>query len=355
MAEENNYYYEIAQYFDGEVKYSIIPEPANKTHIKRLITYMAGDINVYLVNDKNNSKQNLTDELVLKKQTFDELYTINWKAKKYIGYGSSATGAGAINYIGTLPKKNGLDNIFMEGDVWQFHPWIGLYEKNTKKEKRNIRAGLEYERFIGEKYEKEGYSVVYHGVEKGLSDQGIDIVAENDDRICLVQCKNWLDSNQYRIKHKDIRAFIGDCYIYIRENNITKKVSMHFIVSDEKILDKGAKFLLENRNIVKYKIVPFENVQTHPKTHPTFCYNVACGIQFQTVKAPSAGKQGLQRNFRVSSAPPLQTPSLAHQNFRVVARQSFIHPKNFYFKPNQKVSYDKPRKHLSMRNYKTIQ
>lgn len=260
MTEEATYYYEIVQYFDGETRYSIIPEPANKSHIKQLIAYMIGDVNVYLVNDQNNSKQNLTDELVLKKQAFDELYTVNWKAKKYIGHGASTTGAGVINYIGRLPKKNELDNIFMQGEVWQFHPWINLYEKETKKQKRNIRAGLEYERFVGEKYKQAGYSILFHGIEKGHSDQGIDILAENYEKICLIQCKNWLDSNVYRITHRDIRAFIGDCYIYTRENNLRKKVSMHFIVSDEKILDNGAKFLLENIDIVKYKIVPFENV-----------------------------------------------------------------------------------------------
>lgn len=255
---EENHYYEIIQYFDGETKYSIIPAPANKTHIKKLISYMAGEVSVYLVNDENNSKQNLTDELGVKDQVCEKICTVYCKAKRYHGYGSYSEGAGIINYIGGYPKKGELNSIFMQGEVWPFRAWIGSYEKNTKKEKRNTRAGEDYERFIGEKYKQAGYSVIFHGIEKGYHDQGIDIIAETNEAICLVQCKNWLDSNNYRVNHKDIRAFIGDCFIYIRENNLQRKVNMHFIVSDEKILDGGAKYLLENSSIVQYKIVPFE-------------------------------------------------------------------------------------------------
>ncbi|WP_404320257.1 hypothetical protein [Malaciobacter canalis] len=66
-------------------------------------------------------------------------------------------------------------------------------------------------------------------------------------------------SNIYKINQKDIRAFIGDCFLYLKDLDIKGlKVSYHFIVSHNNILTKSAEIFLEQNNFIKFKCVPFE-------------------------------------------------------------------------------------------------
>jgi hypothetical protein len=73
-----------------------------------------------------------------------------------------------------------------------------------------------------------------------------------------VQCKNWITLENFKLTSKDIRAFLGDCYAYIIQNNISNlSVGFHFIVADQSIFDYSAKKYLEYNSIVKYKVVEF--------------------------------------------------------------------------------------------------
>ena len=49
--------------------------------------------------------------------------------------------------------------------------------------------GLIYEKYVGQILENEGYTVKYHGLELGLLDRGIDLIAENEECINFIQCK----------------------------------------------------------------------------------------------------------------------------------------------------------------------
>lgn len=49
--------------------------------------------------------------------------------------------------------------------------------------------GLVYEKYVGQVLEAEGYKVTYRGLELGLKDQGIDLIAEKENSVLFIQCK----------------------------------------------------------------------------------------------------------------------------------------------------------------------
>lgn len=51
--------------------------------------------------------------------------------------------------------------------------------------------GLQYERYIGYLFEREGKEVIYHGALKGFDDLGRDLIIKDKDNICIVQAKCW--------------------------------------------------------------------------------------------------------------------------------------------------------------------
>jgi hypothetical protein len=85
---------------------------------------------------------------------------------------------------------------FLSPDEWSKLP---VTERNQRaldrykmRAKSDWEIGREFERFIGHKFDSEGYDVVYHGAIKGYDDFGRDlIITERSGRVLLVQCKYW--------------------------------------------------------------------------------------------------------------------------------------------------------------------
>ena len=153
-------------------------------------------------------------------------------------------------------------NFFIDGDVYKFKKSIildaGFFVSSLEDHKKRNHYGNTYEAFISKKYEEQNYQVELNGIKKSFEDGGIDIIATKENSIVLVQCKNWAMSNNYKITQKDLRAFVGDCFLYLKDKPLDKKVSYHFIVSHEDILTGSAKIFLEKHKFIKFKCVPFE-------------------------------------------------------------------------------------------------
>ena len=62
-------------------------------------------------------------------------------------------------------------------------------------------AGVEYERYIGYRYEQHGFSVHYTGATEGLCDLGRDLIAKKGERTLIVQCKRWNTHKTVHEKH----------------------------------------------------------------------------------------------------------------------------------------------------------
>ena len=83
--------------------------------------------------------------------------------------------------------------------------------------------GKMYERFIGYKYEIDGYDVTYRGIELGLKDGGIDLVCKKDNDVLFVQCKNWSQESTIYEKHicqlYGASKYYGDI-MYLQKGNV---------------------------------------------------------------------------------------------------------------------------------------
>lgn len=49
--------------------------------------------------------------------------------------------------------------------------------------------GAVYEKYVGQILESEGFEVKYNGLEKGIKDRGVDLIATKDNEAFFIQCK----------------------------------------------------------------------------------------------------------------------------------------------------------------------
>ena len=69
-----------------------------------------------------------------------------------------------------------------------------LLQQNASQSGGTQKAvGNRFEAFIGEKYEKEGWAVIYCGFQFGFRDNGVDLIAIKRNLIVFIQCKYWND------------------------------------------------------------------------------------------------------------------------------------------------------------------
>lgn len=64
-------------------------------------------------------------------------------------------------------------------------------ERYLRSKKSNWQVGRLYERYIGYRYEQEGYKVSYFGATEGHEDLGRDIIAVKGTQHLIIQCKYW--------------------------------------------------------------------------------------------------------------------------------------------------------------------
>ena len=126
-----------------------------------------------------------------------------------------------------------------------------LKEERTKQKqrdfyKKNEKNGKEFEKLTGKKFEELGYKVIYHGLEKGKLDQGIDLICNKDGKIILIQCKNYTNSNS--ITHEDIKIFHSNAIIYMKKNYLDETdTELKYAIPKEDILDYSAKKTLMDK------------------------------------------------------------------------------------------------------------
>jgi hypothetical protein len=84
-----------------------------------------------------------------------------------------------------------------------------------KPQKSPWQIGRDYERYIGYKYESQGWKVIYHGKE-GFEDLGRDLICKKDNVVEIIQCKMWAQNKQIHEKH--IYYLLGTTIEYYLDN-----------------------------------------------------------------------------------------------------------------------------------------
>ena len=278
----NNYhYYLIRQIIDDKKITQFKLYNVSEETISMLVDVIPGTVTVYVYNQEDNSRIDLTSDLgKIESINIDDYkfaVTLHFYSNQ-INFQESSIflnniimNQSNIDKIKSLDKKFSFSRRFGTKGNYEYIFYklknIDYRLSNQSKEYislQNIKydsttnKGNEYEKFIGKKYESLNKNVVYYGLENGKKDNGIDLIIEDEKNITFVQCKNWVSNDHYKINQKDLRAFIGDCYMFIFNNNIDKSHYFHFIVSDEKLLTISAELYLKENKKLKYKVIPFE-------------------------------------------------------------------------------------------------
>lgn len=113
-------------------------------------------------------------------------------------------------------------------------------DRYIKGNKTNWQIGRDYELFIGQYFEKQGYNVKYFGIEKKLEDLGRDIIAKHKEHILVIQCKYW---NKNKIIHeKHIAQLYGTSIQYAIENNLNSNIVIPAFVTNITLSEQARKF-----------------------------------------------------------------------------------------------------------------
>ena len=87
-------------------------------------------------------------------------------------------------------------------------------DRYKKRNKTSSEIGRAYERYIGYLYEKDGYTVTYYGIERGLDDLGRDLICIKGDKVHIVQCKCWSNKKKKVIREKHLNQLYGTVVAY---------------------------------------------------------------------------------------------------------------------------------------------
>lgn len=117
--------------------------------------------------------------------------------------------------------------------------WKLAFENYKKNRRSRHNVGRDYEMFVGQMYERQNFKVDYHGIKNGIHDLGIDLIAENEKVIYLIQCKNW--SNKKTIYEKHMCQLYGTYRVFESKSATRKEIIPVFITST--VLSETAKEL----------------------------------------------------------------------------------------------------------------
>lgn len=172
-------------------------------------------------------------------------------------------------------------------------------ERYKKKYKSKLDIGLEFERYCGYLYEKEGYTVEYNGILKGKIDGGIDLIAYKENEKIYIQCKYW--SRTKNIRENTITQLFGsslkraiddgESYESFIKKIKSKKIRMVLLTKTE--LSEEAKIFCDKLNIL-YK----ENIEID-ENYPIVkgvigkekIFYIPTDLQYNTIKYNSTKKE----------------------------------------------------------------
>lgn len=139
---------------------------------------------------------------------------------------------------------------------------IALDRYLEQRQKNPWLAGLQYERFVGYMYERNGYIVEYHGALKGVNDLGIDLLCFKDGKIHAVQCKRLSEAKGIPVRERTIAQTFGAALYYSHVNNLNIENFSPVVITSFKLSDEAKLFAKalgvqyrENNKLEKYPCI----------------------------------------------------------------------------------------------------
>jgi hypothetical protein len=123
------------------------------------------------------------------------------------------------------------------------------------------KIGIDYERYVGYKFEQKGYKVIYHGAINEKADLGIDLICENDDEILSIQCKRLSAVKEIPVRENVIAQIYGATRFLEMKADYKKKVKP-VLVTTYQLSDEAQDFakhlgvqVFENFEMNSYPII----------------------------------------------------------------------------------------------------
>ena len=126
-------------------------------------------------------------------------------------------------------------------------------DRYIQGEKTKWQVGRDYEMYIGQQFENQGFDVKYTGIVKNLEDMGRDLICKKKDVTYIVQCKNW--SQEKEIHEKHIFQLLGTVVLRQIETPKENVVGVFITTTD---LSPKAKEIAEHLNITVYSNIPLQ-------------------------------------------------------------------------------------------------
>lgn len=180
-----------------------------------------------------------------------------WKATKLgISKGAKDGVYMGVNYIrwdSKIKKDIGFINA-----VKGFKNSIKINTKQTKIIHSNKEKGDEYEIFIAKHFREQGYTIAEHGIDNGVKDHGIDIIAKKDKDILFIQCKNWSVNHKIKVKDKEIKVTRQDVQDYKEKHPLYTmyKTKIIYIMSENVLHGSGYHYIQNNSDVIEFRIIP---------------------------------------------------------------------------------------------------
>ena len=151
--------------------------------------------------------------------------------------------------------------------------------------KSDWQIGRDYELYCGYKLREANgiVSVIQHGIEKGLEDLGIDIIAEDGANVYIIQCKYW--SQHKEIHEKHIAQLYGSAKMYEIKNKVSSKRVVPVFITNTELSDMAnnfAKYL--NVQLRCWKLEAFPRIKCNISKNGEKIYHLPFDQQYDTTK-----------------------------------------------------------------------
>ena len=125
-------------------------------------------------------------------------------------------------------------------------------------------VGRDYERYVGYRYEQQGYDVSYPGILERLEDLGRDLICKKGEHTIIVQCKRW--AHEKTIHEKHINQLFGTSKMYQLEHK--NEIVTPVLYTTAKLSDMAKKF-------ADYLEIAIEEEFPLDETYPSIKCNIS--------------------------------------------------------------------------------
>ena len=79
--------------------------------------------------------------------------------------------------------------------------------QNSRQNAKYIQKGDKYEELVAKYYRDQGY-IVFKNSLLGQQDGGLDLIAFHQNHTLLIQCKNYTQNTQFKLKKENMEMII---------------------------------------------------------------------------------------------------------------------------------------------------